>query len=139
MSMTMSVRLGPPVEQAAESYMKVTGWNKTALVSTALDEWLRIQSHPGIRFVPTPTGARVAALVNGPEVWTVAESWHQHAPADRTEDNLVLATGLTRREIDTALAYYADHTDEIDAQITRVHLAQTQARQAWERRQTLHG
>ena len=137
--MTLSVRLGPAVEKAAESYIATTGWSKTALVTTALDEWLRIQAHPGIRFVPSPSGARLAALVNGPEIWTVAESWTQHEPADRTIDNLVAATGLTRAEVDCALSYYADFTQEIDAEVERVHAAQTLAREAWERRQALHG
>jgi len=135
----MSVRLGPAVEGPAETYMAQTGWNKTSLVNTALSEWLRIQAHPGIRFVPTPTGTRMAALVGGPEVWTVAESWNQHAPDERTIDNVVEATGLTRREVECALAYYADYRNEIDAEIDRVHAAQEQARSAWERQQALYG
>ena len=139
MSLTVSVRLGRGVEEAAESYVAATGWSKTALVTTALGEWLRLQAHPGIRFVPTPSGARIAALVNGPEVWTVAESWRQHEPAERTVENLMLATGLTRTEIEAALSYYADYGAEIDAEVDRVHEAQAQARQAWERRQALHG
>jgi len=136
-SATLSVRLGSALAQAAESYIAATGWSKTTLATTALDEWLRLQAHPGIRFVSTPNGARVAALVNGPEIWTVAESWQQHEPGDRTTDNLVAATGLTRREVECALSYYADHAPEIDAEIERVHVAQQQAREAWERRQAL--
>jgi len=134
----MSVRLGSAVEESAESYMAQTGWNKTSLINTALGEWLRIQRHPGIRFVATPAGSRVAALVDGPEIWTVAESWLQHPPTERTTDNVAQATGLTCREVECALAYYADYRPEIDAEINRVHQAQAQARAAWERRQALH-
>jgi len=119
------------------SYLRVSGWSKTEFLTTAVDEWLRMEAHPGVRFVPTPAGDRVAALVYGPEVWTVAESWNQHPSADRTVDNVVAATGLTRAEVETALSYYADHTGEIDAQIDRVHEAQRLAREAWERRQAL--
>ncbi|MDR0285713.1 MAG: hypothetical protein LBI33_12635 [Propionibacteriaceae bacterium] len=139
MSLTVSVRLGQPVEEAADTYLATTGWSKTALINTALNEWLRMQSHPGVRFVPTPAGDRIAALVRGPAVWTVAESWNQHDERDRTVDNVTASTGLTRAEVDIALGYYADHTAEIDAQIARVHRAQTIAREAWERRQALHG
>ena len=137
-STTLSVRLGSALAEAAESFVAATGWTKTTLATTAIDEWLRLQAHPGIRFVSTPTGARVAALVNGPEIWTVAESWQQHEPGDRTTDNLVAATGLTRPEVECALSYYADYTEEIDAEVERVHVAQRQAREAWERRQALH-
>jgi len=139
MSGTTSVRLGTAVEKSAESYLARTGWTKTALITTAVDEWLRIQSHPGIRFVATPDGARVAALVKGPEVWTVAESWNQHLPADRTVANLVAATGLTSGEVECALAYYADFRAEIDAEIEQLHEAQQQAYSAWERQQALYG
>ena len=119
--------------------MSRTGWNRTSLINTALVEWLRIQDHPGIRFVTTASGSRTAALVNGPEVWSVAESWLQHDLAERTLDNVVQATGLTRKEVDVALAYYADYRDEIDTEINRLHLAQQQAREAWERRQAING
>jgi len=86
-----------------------------------------------------PPGRRVAALVNGPEVWTVAESWTQHAPPGRTVENVAAATGLTPQEVESALAYYADYREEIDAEIARIHLAQEQAQLAWERRQALDG
>jgi len=135
----MSIRLGPAAEQSATSYMGRTGWNRTLLVNTALVEWLRIQDHPGIRFVATANGTRVAALANGPEIWTVAESWTQHEPSERTVENVAQATGLTHNEVETALAYYADYRDEIDDEIDRLHLAQEQARLAWERRQALNG
>ena len=139
MSSLVSVRLEPAVQESATSYMRRTGWNRTSLINTALVEWLRMQDHPEIRFVTTATGSRVAALVNGPEVWTVAESWMQHEPAERVVDNVVQATGLTHNEVEAALGYYADFRDEIDTEIERVHLAQEQARLAWERRQALNG
>ncbi|MCL2781788.1 MAG: hypothetical protein FWD74_09960 [Actinomycetia bacterium] len=139
MGAAVSVRLGAPVEEAAARYLAQTGWNRTSLINTALREWLRAQSHPRIRFVATPTGTRVAALVDGPEVWTVAESWNQHDPSERTVENVVAATGLTRREVDCALAYYAEFRDEIDIQIDRINRAQEQARLAWDRRKALYG
>jgi hypothetical protein len=138
MSLSVSVRLGDSVEESATDYMAASGWNKSVLVNTALAEWLRIQAHPGIRFVPTPYGTRIAALVGGPEIWTVAESWMQHEPVDRTVENVVVATGLSQREVECALSYWADYRDEIDADVTRVHHAQQQARKAWERRQSLN-
>ncbi|MDR1710939.1 MAG: hypothetical protein LBR58_03640 [Propionibacteriaceae bacterium] len=138
MSLAISVRLSDPIEKSAADYMASSGWSKSTLVNTALDEWLRTQAHPGIRFVSTPHGQRIAALAGGPEVWTVAESWLQHEPADRTVANVAAATGLTAREVECALAYWADNKAEIDADVERVHNAQRQAREAWERRQSLY-
>jgi len=138
MPSTVSVRLVSEVESSAESYLSQSGWTRTSLINTALSEWLRIQVHSEIRFIPTSTGLRVAALINGPEIWTVIESWNQHDPLDRTTENISKSTGLSTQEVEIALHYYADFREEIDAQIARVHQAQDQARQAWERRQSLH-
>jgi len=81
----------------------------------------------------------MAALVDGPEIWTVAESWRQHEPSERSVENLVNATGLTARQVECALAYYADFRDEIEAEVKHVHRAQREARAAWERRRALNG
>ncbi|MDR2566678.1 MAG: hypothetical protein LBC97_11630 [Bifidobacteriaceae bacterium] len=137
MSLPVSVRLGDEAGELANAYMAATGWSRSTLVNTALVEWLRLQAHPGIRFVPTPYGGRLAALVGGPEVWTVAESWMAHEPADRSIENVVAATGLARSEVECALKYWADFRHEVDDDIARVHAAQRQAREAWERQQSL--
>ena len=139
MSTLVSIRLGTDVEQSADSFMAATGWNRTSLVNTALREWLRLQTHPGIRFVTTVAGSRVAALADGPEVWTVAESWCQHPAPERSVDNIAAATGLTSHQVECALGYYADYRDEIDAEIERLHKAQQDARAAWQRRQAING
>jgi hypothetical protein len=56
---------------------------RSAVVVRAVEEWIRRQRHPGIRFVTLLTGDRVAAVERGPEVWTIAEAWLDLAPADR--------------------------------------------------------
>lgn len=37
-----------------------------------IDEWARLQEHPGVRFVDGPAGRR-AALVGGPDIWEIIE------------------------------------------------------------------
>jgi len=37
-----------------------------------IEEWVRLQDHPGIRFVDGPAGRR-AALVGGPDVWEIID------------------------------------------------------------------
>ena len=103
----------------------------------AVREWLRMQTHPGIIFVPTITGERRAALAVGPQVWTVAEAWLQHDKADRTAAVLAEALGLAAADVETALAYWADYKDEVDDLISRHRLSQDDALAAWERRRQL--
>ena len=94
--------------------------------------WLRAEAHRGIVFVTEVTGERRAALISGPQVWTVAEAWLQHEPEHRTARDLADTLGLSMKSVETALAYWADNRQEIDGLITRHHLAQDEAVAAWE-------
>lgn len=96
-----------------------------------------MQAHPGIVFVTAEGGERRAALAVGPQVWTVAEAWLQHAKDERTAAVVADAIGLTTADVEHALAYWADYRDEIDELIARHHASQDDALAAWERRRTL--
>lgn len=110
---------------------------KSTVINTAVDEWLRMQTHPRIRFVAAETGERRAVLIDGPQIWTVAESWLAHEPNDRTADAVADAVGLSVNQVEAVLAYWADYCDEIDDLIRRHYAAQDEALAAWERRQAL--
>lgn len=132
-----NVRFPEAVDHDLSAYARRTGTKKSTVVVSALREWLRMEAHPGVVFVTAVTGERRAALVAGPQVWTVAEAWQQH---DRDERNAVLLAdtlGLTPRQVESALAYWADYRDEIDGLIARLHADQDAALAAWERRRTL--
>ncbi|ACV80790.1 hypothetical protein Namu_4511 [Nakamurella multipartita DSM 44233] len=105
------------------------------MVNTAVSEWLAMQAHPRVRFVTLETGERRAALVDGPQVWTVAEAWLDHPPADRDAARLGEVLGLSPVSTEAALAYWADHRPEIDGIIERHRTAQDEALAAWEQRQ----
>jgi len=47
------------------------------------------------------------------------------------------ALGLTVRDVETGLAYWADNRGEIDDLIARHHASQDEALAAWERRRAL--
>lgn len=96
-----------------------------------------MQAHPRVRFVTIETGERRAALVDGPEVWAVAESWLAHHPDERTPAIIGDAVGLPLSLVEAALAYWADHRDEIDSIIDRHRTAQDESLAAWERRRAL--
>lgn len=132
-----NVRFPESVDRRLAAYAHKAGARKSTIVVGALSEWLRMQAHPGIVFVSTVTGERRAALAAGPQVWVVAEAWLQHGGRDRTPVNLAETLGLTVREVELALAYWADERDEVDDLIAKHHAEQDEALAAWERRRAL--
>jgi hypothetical protein len=125
------------VDEALSAYLRRTGARQSTVIGTAVSEWLRLVNHPRIRFVEPVRGERRAALVDGPEVWSVAESWQQHAPEERTVAGVAGTLGLRPDQVGAALAYWADNREEIDTLIDRIHLAQDEEYAAWQRRQAL--
>ena len=134
-----NVRFPDAVDKLLADYARQSGAKKSSVVVGAVREWLRMQAHPGIVFVPTVSGERRAALAVGPQVWTVAEAWQQHDKDERTAAVVADAVGLSAADVETALAYWADYRDEIDELISRHHASQDEALRAWERRQALDG
>jgi uncharacterized protein (DUF433 family) len=132
-----NVRFPEPVDRGLADYARRVGARKSTVVVGALREWLRMEAHRGIVFVTTVTGERPAALAVGPQVWVVAEAWQQHESDDRTPATVADTLGLTVREVETALAYWADYREEIDELIARHHAEQDEALAAWERRRAL--
>ena len=137
MASPTNVRFPDPLDRRLAAYARQVGAKKSTVVVEALREWLRMEAHPGILFVRTVTGERRAALAAGPQVWTIAEAWQQH-PANRRKPAVVAeALGVTERDVETALAYWADNRDEIDSIVERHHTEQDEALAAWERRRAL--
>lgn len=137
MSSPTHVRFPDAVDEDLTAYARRHGARKSTVVVDALREWLRMQAHPGIVFVATVTGERRAALAVGPQVWTVAQAWQQHDPGQRSSALLAETLGLSVRDVETALAYWAEHREEIDELIARHHAEQDAALAAWERRRAL--
>lgn len=132
-----NVRFSEPVHEALTRYVHLTGQTKSGVINSAVEEWLRMQVHTGIRFVTIETGERRARLVDGPEVWTIAEAWLAHEPESRRVPELVDVLGLPERSIEAALSYWADFRAEIDGVIERHRAAQDEALAAWERRRAI--
>jgi len=79
-----------------------------------IDEGLRMESHPAIVFRDGPSGRR-PMLAGGPEIVDVIGAIVGgdvlvHMRRSRAAELLVISEAL----VDAALAYYGDHTDEID-------------------------
>lgn len=138
MASPTNVRFPDPVDRCLNDYARRSGAKKSSVVVRALHEWLRMEAHPGIVFVPTTTGERRAILAAaGPQVWTVAEAWLQHESSERTPMVVADALGLRSQDVEIALAYWADNRQEIDELVSRHQADQDEALAAWERRRAL--
>src|SRR6266568_2636176 len=97
-----NVRFPDAVDKGLADYARQAGAKKSTVVVGAVREWLRMQAHPGVVFVATAGGERRAALSVGPQVWTVAEAWLQHAKDERTSALVADALGLTAVDVESA-------------------------------------
>lgn len=87
--------------------------------------------HPGVMFKDGPSGRR-AALAYGPDVWEIVKfirEVDERGPAALDAAAEVFAVDASR--ISTAISYYADYPDEIDAEVRDAEEASAQAEEAW--------
>lgn len=111
------------------------GEPKARLAERLIDEGLRMEAHPGIVFRDGPAGRR-AALAAGPDVWEVIETLRGTALKGEAAMAATAEWGnLPVGGVRTALAYYADHREEIDDWIAANRQEAERARAAWERAQ----
>ena len=109
----------------------------SALAERLIDEGLRMEAHPAIAFREGPTGRR-AALAGGPEVADVVGSIvGGDVPVEQRRARAAEMLGLTPSMVDAAMAYYADHTEEIDAELLERRRAADEAEAAWRRQRAL--
>ena len=102
-----------------------------------IDEGLRMEAHPGIVFRDGPSGRR-AGLATGADVWEVVGLLL--GLEGSVEERVAAAAaqlGLTEGRVRTASRYYAEHTDEIDAEIARNEDMADRELAAWENERRL--
>jgi len=103
-----------------------------------------MDTHPGVLFREGAAGRR-AVLVGGPDVWEVirAVKSARASEADLSGDGLLALvaenTGLARRALDVAVAYYSDYPAEVDALIAEADAAQESLGHSVDRRRSLLG
>lgn len=109
----------------------------SALAEELIDEGLRMRRHSLLMFRAGSAGRRVG-LVGGPDVWEVVDGvvGGDVAPSKRVKRAVELF-GLRPEQIEAALAYYAEFTEEIDAQITANRAAADEAEGLWRRQREL--
>ena len=128
----LSIRFDPRIlERLRRRAQSVPGATASGLAQRLVDEGLRMAEHPGVVFKNGPSGRR-ASLSVGPDVWEVIKVSRE---IDRRGQAAVPAIAdimnLDGRQVATALRYYADHLDEIDAEIALADEESARAEEAW--------
>ncbi len=117
MTRTISFRISNELADRVAQHTARWGFaNDSEVYRQVIEEWARLQEHPGIRFVDGPAGRR-AALVNGPDVWEaigIAKAFE--FDRDRIAEAYPWLAG---DRLDTALAYHEAFGDEIEAALER--------------------
>ncbi len=137
----VSVDLDSPVFEALKELGRSEDQSPDEMARTLVEEGLRLARHPGIVFRPGPTGRR-AGLVDGPDIWQIAYVFRDQpldtdiAIIDATVRSVGL-TGLSTEQLRTAIHYYLDYTDEIEAWIRSNDEEAARAKAEWLRKQEL--
>lgn len=139
-----SVRWGDPSirRRLSDFAAQQQGVSTSSVISTLVDEGLRMREHPGIVFRDGPTGRR-AGLAAGSDVWEVVRSLRDvkaqaPGPDDAARVELVATNaGLTPGQVRTAVGYYAAYPDDVDRMVRTADEAEDTALAAWERRRAL--
>ncbi len=117
--------------------LATTGASTSALAQRLVDEGLRMADHPGVIFKDGPTGRR-AAIAYGPDIWEIVKFLREvdeRGPAALDAAAEVFAVDASR--INTAVSYYGDYQEEIDAELDAADDASRGAEAAWRVRQHL--
>lgn len=138
MTYPISVRFREPrVAARLKAEAEATARSASALAEELIDEGLRMRRHRLIVFRSGPAGRR-AGLIGGPDVWEVIEGavGGDVAPSKRVQ-RAVDVFGLRPEQVEAALAYCAEFTDEIGAQIEANRAAAEEAAGLWQRQREL--
>jgi len=136
MTKPTSVRLSDDVLGRLAELAGRRGVSVSSTIERLLDEALRREAHPGITFRDGPSGRR-AGLVAGPDVDEVIRTLRavQEEPPADVVSTVAEMTSLSQAQVAAAVAYYADHRDEVDTRIAAHERAVEEGEAAWRRQQ----
>ena len=130
-SVQRSFRLSGRTVELLDAAALSTGETRNALADRLLGEALRVDRHPLIRFDAGAAGRRQ------PRVVGTRLDVHQVVSTVRANDVSVDATaeylGIDPRLVRAALDYYAEFTDEVDADADEADRVAETERARWER------
>ena len=136
-SVQRSFRLSASTSRLLDHRVGESGESRNAMVDRLLNESLRIEKHPFIRFITGASGKREAHIVG--TRWKVRQIIVSLKGEKGQITAVVNGFDLTELQVRAAVSYYADFTDEVDADIERDFADADQQRVRWEREQSVIG
>jgi hypothetical protein len=98
------------------------------LAQRYVEEGLRMDAHPLVRFAEGPSGRRARLIGSGLDVWEVIAAVREHkGDVAETAAYLELASGL----VQAAVGYYGAYTEEVDEWIDLNQSDIASAHAAW--------
>lgn len=138
MAHPISVRFhDPEVPAQLRTEARATGASASGLAEELITEGLRMRRHPLVTFRSGPAGRR-PGIIDGPDIWEMVD-WltggdvASEERVQRAMDHL----HLRREQVEAALAYYAEFTDEIDDWVRSNEEEARRAEALWRREQEL--
>ncbi|ERR1022692_2828515 len=129
MSDHFTLRLRPGVSERLAVQAQRAGLAPRTLAQRYVDESLRREDHPLVRFVDGPSGRRAALVGSGLDVWEVIATVRENGnDPEGTASYLQIAPGL----VQAAISYYGDYREEIDAEIALNEAEWKRGYAAWE-------
>jgi uncharacterized protein (DUF433 family) len=129
MSDHYTLRFQPGVSERLAAQAQRAGLAPRTLAQRFVDEGLRREDHPLIRFVDGPSGRRAALVGSGLDVWEViATARDNDNDPEEAAAYLEIAPGL----VQATVAYYGDYREEIDAEIALNEAEWERGYAAWE-------
>ncbi len=123
-----TLRFRPGGERLRAQARRV-GYAPRTLAQRYVDEGLRRDEHPLVRFADGPSGRRAALVGSGLDVWEAIAAVRENGnDLDGTAALLEIPVGL----VQAAVAYYGSYQEEIDAQIAANEAEWERGHAAWE-------
>ena len=117
MTQPTSFRLPAGLLARLEEEARNSGSSVTALVSSLLDEGLKIRRFPGIIYRGGPAGRR-PGLVGGPDVWEVVRAIQQASgQGEERLRSVAEELGIPISRLRVAVDFYVAFPEEIDERI----------------------
>jgi len=124
----ISLRLGEATIERLGSRAKRVHLPPRTLAQRYVEEGLRMDEHPLVRFVDGPAGRRARLAGTGKDVWEVIATVRDNDNAlKEAAEYLSIPLGL----VQAAVTYYGAYTDEIDELIADNERAAEEAHAAW--------
>jgi uncharacterized protein (DUF433 family) len=129
MSDHFTLRLQTGVGERLRAQAQRAGLAPRTLAQRYLDESLRREDHPLIRFADGPSGRRAVLVGSGLDVWEVIAAIRENEDdLERAAELLEISLGLAQ----AAVAYYGQYRQALDAEIALNEAEWERGYAAWE-------